>query len=212
MIQYPFKLLWTTTNSLFSQCCFSTFFILFISISTSINHVAAQSSQSWVYECRYLCSFDCRGKMFMEGVDIKCACDDCQPMLTRYEGTRLVAIYAGRRAMEEVSRAGQNFYHYTDELNEYIAKFWPNDGYQITRVEYHLTTDARFVKYFMQSLSGQKTAVIFMTDKLSSHYRLRCRENCPLGPEITVVDRRPQEHCSQKDCKTLKEKIQLQQF
>lgn len=211
-MQYFSKSLWTTTNSLLPTYSFSTFLILFLSFSTTFNHLTAQSSQSWVYECRYLCSADCRGKMFMEGVDIKCACDDCQPMLTRYEGSRLVAIFAGRRAMEEVSKAGQYFYHYADELNDYISKFWPNDGYQITRVEYHLTSDSRFVKYFMESLNGQKTAVAFMTDKLSNHYRLRCRANCPLGPEITTVDRRPQEHCPQKDCKTLKEKIQLLQF
>ncbi|WP_124398697.1 hypothetical protein [Thermaurantimonas aggregans] len=212
MFQHRIKSLWTNTNLLISQYSFRSILFFAVLLNTSFNDLRAQSSQSWVYECRYLCSADCRGKMFMEGVDIKCACDDCQPMLTLYEGSRLVAIYAGRRAMEEVSKAGQNFYHYADELNDYISKFWPNDGYQITRVEYHLTSDARFVKYFMESLSGQKTAVVFMTDKRSNHYRLRCRTNCPFGPEIISVDRRPQEQCSQKDCKTLKEKIQLQQF
>lgn len=212
MMQHRLKLKGNTPDLLFAPHRYCFLLIFLVLLSTSFNRITAQSSQSWVYECRYLCSADCRGKMFMEGVDVKCACDDCQPMLTRYEGSRLVAIYAGRRAMEEVHKAGQNFYHYADELNDYISTYWPNDGYQITRVEYHLTSDARFVKYFMESLSGQKTAVVFMTDRLSEHYRLRCRTNCPSGPEIKAIDKRPQEYCSQKDCKVLKEKIRLQQF
>ncbi|MFN3952372.1 MAG: hypothetical protein ACK4KT_08230 [Thermaurantimonas sp.] len=172
----------------------------------------AQNSKSWVYECRYLCSQECRGRMYMEGVDIKCACEECMPMLSCFEGGQLTAIYAGRRAMEEVQKAGQFFYHYVDELNSFIHSHWPNIGYQISRVEYHLTKDSRYVKYFLESIDGKKTAVAFKTDKKSKHYQIRCRKNCPMGAYLKDIHPRPQEYCSERYCKSSEEYLELQQF
>lgn len=199
-------------NQLYISRMVITRVILILTLLSGItNRSPGQAAQSWVYECRYLCSPECRGKMFMEGVDIKCACDDCQPMLTYYEASRMAAIFAGKKAQEEVQKAGQYFYHYADELNSFIARHWPNNGYQITRVEYHKTDELRYVKYFLESLDGQKTAVAFMEDKKSHHYQVRCKQKCAYGPVLTGVDLRPQEYCTHKDCQPLSEKILQQQ-
>lgn len=172
----------------------------------------AQSQKSWLYECRYMCSEQCRGKMFMEGVDIKCACDECEPMISIFENGRMTAIIAGQRAKEEVQKAGQYFYHYADELNSFVADHWQKNSYQISRVEYHMTMNARYVKYFLESLDGEKTAVAFFTDKRSDHYQIRCRNKCALGPYLEGIDNRPQEYCLNRDCRPLKKKIRPIQF
>lgn len=174
--------------------------------------IPALAQESWVYECRHLCSEDCRGKMFIEGVDVKCSCEDCQPMISCFEDERLIAIYAGRRAMEEAHRIGQYFYHYTDELNNYILKYWPNEGYQISRVEYHKLPDRRYVKYYLISISGNRTAVAFMADANEYHYILRCESSCDTGPLLEGVSKRAQEFCVGKSCRIKKEIIRLHQF
>lgn len=172
----------------------------------------ALAQESWIYECRHLCSEDCFGKMFIEGVDVKCACEDCQPMISSFIGDRLVALYAGRRAMEEAYKIGKYFYHYTDELNDFVIKYWPNDGYQITKVEYHKLEDRRFVKYFLQDQSGKRTAVAFMNDKCDNHFMIRCVLMCDEGPFLEGVSPRAQSFCQKKKCLMQQKKVQIQLF
>lgn len=171
-----------------------------------------KAQESWIYECRYLCSEDCRGRMYLEGVDIKCACEDCQPMLTQFTNDRLTAIYAGTRAMKEVQNVGKYFYHYVDELNDFVIKYWSNDGYQITKVEYHKLQDRRFVKYFLQDQSGRRTAVAFMNDKFDNHFMIRCALECDDGPFLDGVSPRAQSYCQKKNCSMQQIKVQIQLF